>query len=149
MATRRRPGLLETVKPLFEEANRAWNEGDFRRAYAALPDDFEYHLAAAWPNARPLQGRNEVVSFFEDWREMFPDARTDRPEFIEVDDRRLILGFTVIGTGRRSGASTEMEIWQLWELNDELAPVRVTEHGSRGKAIEAAGARERIVDGPK
>jgi hypothetical protein len=142
-----RPGLLEGVKPVFEEANRAWNERDIPRAYGTLPEEFEYQLGPSWPNARPLRGRDEVVSFFEDWQETFPDARTGPLEFIEVDDRRLIVGFSVTGTGRSSGASTEMKIWQLWELTDQLVPIRVTEFGSRSAALEAGGAKERIEGG--
>jgi SnoaL-like domain len=136
-------GLLKTVRPAFEEANRAWNEGDVRRAYRTLPEDFEYRLSNIWPNARPLRGRDEVIAFFEDWRQTFPDAQAGPIEFIEVDERRLILGFPVIGTGRSSGVSTEMEIWQLWELDGTFTPTRVTEFGSRDAVLEVAGVYSR------
>ncbi|HEU4980492.1 MAG TPA: hypothetical protein VFT14_04685 [Solirubrobacterales bacterium] len=46
----------------------------------------------------------------------------ERRDFIEVNDRRLIPGFPVIGTGRTSGASTEMEIWQVWEIGEGWCP---------------------------
>lgn len=41
------------LRNLYEEANRAWNEGDFERAYQVLGDDIEYELASTWPQSRP------------------------------------------------------------------------------------------------
>jgi ketosteroid isomerase-like protein len=131
----------EFLKAL-EEGNRAWNEGDFKRAYGALPEDFEYELAANWPDARTLRGPDEVVAFFEAWRETFPDTRADLREFIQADERTVIVGFKVIGTGERSGVGTTMEIWQVWTLREGLVPVRVSEFHDRRAAIDAAGARE-------
>ena len=67
--------LGRALRQLYEEGNRAWNDGDFERAYQALGDDIEYELASTWPQSKPLHGRAEVVEFFEDFRETFPDAR--------------------------------------------------------------------------
>jgi hypothetical protein len=133
--------IFAAFKQAWQEGNRAWNEGDFRSAYGALPEDFELRLAGSWPNRREaLRGPDEIVAFFEELREMFPDAHSGPLEFIQVDDRRAIVGFLVTGTGRSSGASTEMEIWQLWEFGQELLPKRLTEFNERDAAFEAAGA---------
>ena len=131
--------FLSAFKAIFMEGNRAWNEGDIRRAYSALPEDFEFQLASTWPNARPLRGPDEVVEFFEDFQETFPGVQTEVPEFIEADERTMIVGFRVIGTGRRSGVGTAMEIWQVWEVGEGMVPVRVTEFPDRGAALDAAG----------
>ena len=131
--------LVETLRPVYEEGVRAWNAGDFRSAYGALPEGFEWRLAATWPNTKgTLRGPDEVIAFFGELREMFPDARVDRHEFVDVDERRVIVGFVVTGTGRSSGASTEMEIWQLWEVSEDLVPSRMVEYDSREAALEAA-----------
>jgi ketosteroid isomerase-like protein len=132
--------FLKAFRAIFMEGNRAWNAGDIRRAYTSLPDDFEFQLAPSWPNARPLRGPDEVVAFFEDFQETFPDVRTTLPELIEVDERTVIVGFRVIGTGRSSGAGTEMEIWQVWEVGEGMVPLRVTEFSDRDAALEAVGA---------
>jgi ketosteroid isomerase-like protein len=132
--------FLRAFRKIYEEGNRAWNEGDFKRAYAALPDDIDYRIAPTWPEARPLRGPDEVVAFFENLREAFPDARTGPLEFIEADERTVIVGFRVIGTGRSSGAGTAMEIWQVWEMREGLIPGRVTEFRERKAALKAAGA---------
>jgi ketosteroid isomerase-like protein len=131
--------LVRAVRSVYEEGNRAWNEGDFERAYQALGDDFEYHLAPTWPQSRPLRGRAEVVKFFESFRETFPDARSGPLEFVEVTERRIIVGFPVAGTGRASGVRSEMEIWQVWELAQGGMPVRVVEYPDRDGALRAAG----------
>lgn len=139
--------LLRAFKQAFEEGNRAWNEGNVKGAYAALPDDLEYRLAPAWPQARVLRGGDEVVAFFEDFQETFPDARTSSHEFMEVDERTVIVGFRVTGTGRTSGAGTAMEIWQVWELREGMVPFRVREFHQRAAALEAAGAESAAGQG--
>jgi ketosteroid isomerase-like protein len=135
--------LFKAFRESFEEGNRAWNEGDFKRAYAALPEDIEYLLTPSWPNARPLRGRDEVVAFFEDFRETFPDARAEIVEFVQADEGTVIVGFAVTGTGRSSGIGTEMEIWQLWEMREGMNPSRVREFASRDEALAAAGIKPR------
>jgi ketosteroid isomerase-like protein len=137
---------LKAFRAIYEEGNRAWNEGDVRRAYAALPEDFEHQLAPTWPNARPLRGPDEVVSFFEDFQATFPGVRTSRHEFIEVDERTMIVGFRVSGTGRTSGASTRMEIWQVWEMREGMIPSRVVEFADRDTALAAAGVNSREAE---
>ena len=124
------------LRNLYEEANRAWNEGDFERAYQVLGDDIEYELASTWPQSRPLRGRAEVVEFFEDFRETFPDVRAGPVDFVEVSDRRLIVGFPVVGTGRTSGIRIEMEVWQVWQLG-EGGIESVKEYPDRAAALAA------------
>jgi ketosteroid isomerase-like protein len=130
--------FLRTFQQLFERGNRAWNEGDVKSAYAALPDQMEYRLSPTWPDARVLHGRDEVVAFFEDFQQTFPDARTASHEFIEGGEGIVIVGFHVTGSGRSSGAGTEMQIWQVWEVSDELTPLAVAEFTDRQDALAAA-----------
>jgi len=133
--------FLRAFREGFEEANRAWNAGDVEAAYAALPDQLEYRLAPIWPEARELRTRDEVVEFFEGFQETFPDARTASHEYLEGDQGTLVVGFRVIGTGRASGAGSEMEIWQVWEVRDQadLTATRVREFTDRREALRAAG----------
>lgn len=140
--------LLKAFRESFEEGNRAWNEGDVQSAYAALPDQLEYQLAPTWPEARVLRSRDEVIGFFKDFQETFPDARTTPHEYIEGGDGALIVGFRVTGSGRSSGAGTEMEIWQVWEVRqveEGLTTTSVTEFSERRDALEAAGVKERTL----
>ncbi len=116
-----------------------------KTAYAALPDQVEYRLAATWPDAAGvLRSRDEVIEFFEDFQETFPDARTASHEYMEGPNGTVLVGFRVAGTGRTSGAVGEMEIWQVWEIRDQdnLTVTRVTEFTTRREALEAAGLQE-------
>ena len=99
----------------------------------------EYRLAPTWPDARVLHGRDQVVAFFEDFQQTFPDARTASHEFMEGSEGVVIVGFRVTGSGRSSGAGAEMEIWQVWQVSDDLIPIGVTEFSDRQDALEAAG----------
>ena len=118
--------------------------GDVKTAYAALPDQLEYRLASTWPEARVLRSRDEVIEFFEDFQETFPDARTASHEYLEGAHGTVVVGFRVAGTGRTSGLESEMEIWQVWEIRDQdsLTVTRVTEFTNRRAALEAAGLSE-------
>ena len=137
--------LLTAFRETFEAGNRAWNAGDVKRAYAALPDQLEYRLSPTWPEARVLHSRDEVVAFFEEFQATFPDARTASHEYIEADDGTVIVGFRVTGSGRSSGAGAEMEIWQVWKvqtLDDGLTATSVSEFNDRQEALDAAGAKQ-------
>ena len=136
--------FLRAFREGFEQGNRAWNAGDIKTAYAALPDQLEYRLAPTWPEARVLRSRDEVIEFFDGFQETFPDARTASHEYIEGPNGTVLVGFQVAGTGRTSGAVGEMEIWQVWEIRDQdnLTVTRVTEFTTRREAREAAGLSE-------
>jgi ketosteroid isomerase-like protein len=141
--------ILRAFREAFERGNRAWNAGDVESAYATLPDQLEYRLAPTWPEARVLRSRDEVIEFFEDFQETFPDARTASHEYLEGASGTVVAGFRVAGTGRTSGAEAEMEIWQVWEIRDQGDPTvtRVTEFTNRREAIAAAGLSEAASDG--
>ena len=85
--------------------------------------------------------------FFEDFQRTFPDAQTASHEFIEGSDGTVIVGFRVSGSGRSSGAGTEMQIWQVWQVSDELAPLGVTEFSNREDALNTAGVMESSARG--
>jgi ketosteroid isomerase-like protein len=144
-ATERESELLRFFRAAFEEGNRAWNRGDVKTAYAALPDELEYRLSPGWPEARMLRSRDEVIAFFEEFQEMFPDAQTTGHEYLEGPDGTLVVGFRVTGSGRTSGVGTEMEIWQVFqtrETDDGLTAASVTEFTDRREALEVAGIEE-------
>ena len=136
--------FLRAFREVFEQGNRAWNAGDVKTAYATLPDELEYRLAPTWPEARVLRSRDEVIEFFEGFQDAFPNAQTASHEYLEGARGTMVAGFRVAGTGRTSGADTEMEIWQVWEVldQDNLTVTRVTEFTSRHEALEAAGLSE-------
>jgi ketosteroid isomerase-like protein len=136
--------FLPAFREVFEQGNRAWNAGDVKTAYAALPEQLEYRLAPTWPESRVLRSRDEVIKFFEGFQQTFPDARTAPHEYLEGDDGSVVVGFRVTGTGRTSGAEAAMEIWQVWEVSDQdgLIVTSVTEFTDRPDALEAAGLSE-------
>ena len=135
--------LLSGFREAYLAGNRAWNEHDFERAYAGVAERVEYQLSHSWPDARPLRGRDEVVAFFDGFCETFPDVQGTVGEIVALDEETIFVGLHVTGTGRGSGATVEMALWQVWELAEGLA-VRVAEYDDRQDALEAArsgGAR--------
>ena len=144
-ATERESELLRFFREAFEQGNRAWNRGDIKAGYAALPDELEYRLSPGWPEARVLRSRDEVIAFFEEFHEMFPDAQTAGHEYLEGPDGTLIAGIRVTGSGRTSGVATEMELWQVFQTrvtDDGPTTISVTEFTDRREALEVAGIEE-------
>jgi hypothetical protein len=115
--------------------------GDVKTAYATLPDQLEYRLAATWPEARVLRSRDEVIDFFKTFQETFPDASTASHEYLEGDHGnrgRRVSGRWVganVGCGRRDG---DLQVWEILD-QDNLTVTRVTEFTNRREALEAAG----------
>lgn len=134
--------LLKAFRAAYEAGNRAWNEGDFKLAYGGLTEEVKYDLAPTWPHARPLRGQDEVIAFFQDLRETFPDVRAEPRGFMQAGERTVIVELHVLGTGSSSGVGTTMDIWQVWGMREGLRPVRVREFHDRRDAIEAAGAEK-------
>jgi ketosteroid isomerase-like protein len=134
--------FVKTFRQIYEAGDKAWNDGDFRTAFGALPEDVEWNPAPSYPEVRKLHGADEIVAYFEELRKSFPDVRTELREFIQVGERTVIVGFQGIGTGGSSGAGTTMDIWQVWEMREDLVPSQISEFFDRRAALEAAGAEE-------
>jgi ketosteroid isomerase-like protein len=145
----RESDFVRAFRVAFEDANRAWNEGDMKRAYAALADDVDYRLAPSWPSARSLRGRDEVIEFFQDLRATFPDVRAELLEFIQADETTVVAGSRVMGSGATSRAVAAMEIWQVWEMRPQLVPFRVTEFLDRRAALTSVGLKEGAQEGAR
>src|SRR5262245_21438763 len=86
------------------------------------------------------QGSKPLGLFRQVFEQTFPDARTAGHEYIEGGEGVVIVGFRVIGSGRSSGAGTEMELWQVWRVSDQLVPGEVAEFTTREDALDAARA---------
>jgi ketosteroid isomerase-like protein len=134
--------FVKTFRQIYEAGDKAWNDGDFRTAFGALPEDVEWNPAPSYPEVRKLHGPDEIVAYFEELRKSFPDVRTELREFIQVGERTVIVGFQGIGTGGSSGAGTTIDIWQVWEMREDFVPFRISEFFDRSVALEAASIEE-------
>jgi SnoaL-like protein len=126
--------------------NEAFNRGDFATAFAALAPHCEYH-SLAYATERVLVGPDAVCHFFEqEIFATFPDWRSDPVHFLEAGEEMFVVLLRGHGTGGASGAPTEVDLSQVWELREGIA-VRVREFPTWEEALSAAGLDPGTVAG--
>jgi ketosteroid isomerase-like protein len=128
---------VEVMRRAFE----AYNRGDVDAAVAYLAPECEYHATGALPGFRGISRGREGYKRFVSWlRAEFDDARIDVRELVDAGDH-VLASLTLRGRGKRSGAETSWDIWQVWTLQDGKA-VRGEGFTNREDALKAAGLEE-------
>jgi SnoaL-like protein len=119
----------------------AFNEHEFKKAFSSFPDDFEWRF---FPNApeRVAYGAHAITDVFERLVIELPDWRSEPQEFIQADERTIMVRIVGTATGRQSGVTTEREFTQVWDLGEDGLPVRVREYEHHEDAVAAAARRD-------
>ena len=130
--------LLAGFRTGYEATHEAFNRHDMDEAFGALPEDIEWRTIQAIPGAPEVcRGRDEVIAFFRDILNEWPDWHTELLSFGEPQPGLVVVEFRAHGTGRTSGIPLSGEFAQVWDLRDR--PVRVTEFANREAAREHIG----------
>ncbi len=117
----------------------AFNHGDLDAALATFPEDAEWHAFSDDPEASVLRGPEAVKQFFEEFRSVFDEWRSEPLEYEEVREGTALVHQVIRGTSRGAGVPIEVDTWDLWEVDTEsLQPVRVRQFPSRAEALEAS-----------
>jgi uncharacterized protein len=128
---------VELVRRAFE----AYSRGDIDGAVSDFAPDCRYTAAGIIPDRtgvfRGPEGYKEFISWL---RSEFDDAHAEVDELIDAGDT-VVVGSTLQGRGRQSGAPAKFTFWQVWTVQNGKF-VRGQGFTSRGEALEAAGLRE-------
>ena len=128
---------VELVRRAFE----AFNRGDHDAAFKDLAPTFEYVPSGVIPGVTDIQVGAEGMKRFVGWLlDQFDDVRIDVNEAFAQGDR-VFVSITNRGRGKRSGAETSWEVWQVFTMQGGRA-VRGEAFRTRGQALEAAGIEE-------
>ncbi len=139
---------LAAFKSRAEQVIEAFNRGDDEAAWGWLPEDFEFHPIADWPDARVARGPREVIAYFRNHlRETFPDWRGRIASVSEVGQDVYLSHLVMEGAGRAGGVPTTTNLFQVWEADGER-PLRVREFLRREEAVAAAAEAETGIGGP-
>jgi ketosteroid isomerase-like protein len=87
-----------------------------------------------------VYGRDGVREFFRQWIGAFEDWHFEIRECIDGGSS-VFVHMNQSGRGKASGATVEIDLWQVW-LFFEGKVVRFVQKRDRGGALEAAGLRE-------
>jgi ketosteroid isomerase-like protein len=133
--------FLDAFSHAHREGQRAFNEGEFERAFAGLATDVEWHMHPSLLESGVVRGREAVIRYFRGVREGI-DWRVDAQEFIEVGHLQVVVHQRGRAAGRTTGISGDRDFFQLWELGSDGQVVRVREFETFEEASEAAQLSE-------
>jgi hypothetical protein len=129
---------LEQVIELHRAAIEAFNRGDLDGTVASFPEDFEWHAVSEDPETSVLRGPAEVKKFFEGFRDVFDEWRSDPLEYRRLDDSTAYIHHVLSGTSRGAGVPVKVDAHELWDIDIErLEPRRVRQFLSRDEAMAA------------
>ena len=134
---------VEMVRQAVEEFQAGLERGDPGAFFdsPAVADDYEWIFETAALEGRSVwRGREGFLEFMRTWTEEFQDWSI-RFELIDAGDDRVVGLTHQSATGKGSGVPVEMNVGQVYELEDGRL-VRVRNYLSHEDALEAAGLEE-------
>lgn len=96
----------------------AFARGDMEAVMDSMHDDIEWVTPDSTPLGGRYHGKQEVMGFFGRLSELMSDLRVEPREFIEADDRIVVL-CRISGRGR--GGQLDMEACHVWRSRDGLS----------------------------
>jgi ketosteroid isomerase-like protein len=134
---------VEIVRLGFEEFQAGLARGDPGAVFdsGVMAPDAEWIPAPNTPGLRPVyRGRAGFVEFMGTWTEDF-EWSIDLERVIDAGDDRVVAMFHQHATGRASGATVELHMALLYELENGRV-IRMRNFLDPAQALEAAGLRE-------
>lgn len=129
---------LEQVIELHRAGIEAFNRGDLDAAVASFPEDFEWHAVSDDPETSVLRGPEEVKKFWEGFRDVFEEWRSEPLEYQRLDDGTAYIHHVLRGTSRGARVPVEVDTHELWDIDiEKLEPRRVRQFLSRDEAMAA------------
>ena len=124
------------------EANAAFNRADLDAFLEYCTDDVDFRAAeGALDDHGPIQGKDAVRAFMQDWLDLFDDFRAEPVELIDAGEEKVISVMRISGRAKLGGVETDMTYAELSTLRDGKV-ARSRQFFTRDEALEAAGLEE-------
>ena len=129
---------VEIVRRAWE----AWIRGDLDALFETFDPAVEWDTTTfeGWPESRAYHRHEGVRRFFEEWLATWERYEAGVDEYLDVDDRVLVLCWQR-GSVRGSSVPVQMDYAQLCTLKRGLV-CRMAVYSDRGEALKAVGLRE-------
>ena len=127
---------IEALRRIYSERSR----GDFTGGRELVAEE----AVISWeiPEGRTVSsGREETRQNFRSFLSQWESFVTEADEFIELDERSILVVGRMRGRGHQSGADVEARTFEIWTFKDGKV---IGQHQSfdRERALEAAGVSE-------
>jgi ketosteroid isomerase-like protein len=107
-----------------------WAEAIDHRSVEGAPDD-----------RGPIQGKDAMRAFLQDWVDTFEDFKVEAVEVIDAGGENVVMVQRISGRARLSGVDTQMQIAIHFAIRDGRITVG-REYATRSEALEAVGLSE-------
>ena len=124
------------------DAVAAFNRGDLNAWWEYWAEDIDYRAVEGAPDDHgPIQGKEAMREYVQDWLDTFDDFRFEPVEITYAGKDKVIAVIRINGRAKLSGVETDLTFAILYTIRDgEVA--RGREYWTRDEALEAAGLRE-------
>jgi ketosteroid isomerase-like protein len=120
---------------------QAWLSGDISESLAHADDDVVVTRVAPMPDATPYHGHEGMLQILADWVEGFEDFQMRPQEFIDANDRQVVMRLHQWAVGAQSGVPIEADFWFVHTMRaGKIARMGI--YGSESQALKAVGLSE-------
>jgi ketosteroid isomerase-like protein len=125
---------VEVVRRIYAD----WGRGDFRAGVELYDANVVLFLRLGFPDSGAYVGRDAIRQYMRDLLASYSDFAIVGEEFIGAGDT-VVVRILQKGTGRTSGALTELPYFQVWTFRGDSV-VRIESIATREEAMAAVGS---------
>jgi ketosteroid isomerase-like protein len=126
---------------LARRASNAWNEGGAEAVLSYLDPEVEWHPPRESMEPGTYRGHAGVREYLGRLGEVFPEARIESVDVIDVNEERVISVIRVIARSEKFGTEIDAKWAWLIKVRDGKG-IEVRTFTDRAQGLEAAGLRE-------
>ena len=105
-------------------------------------EDIDHRAAEGAVDDRgPIEGKDAMRAYMQDWIDTFDDFKTEAVELIDAGDDKVVAVLRASGRAKLSGIEAEITYAVVYTIRDGKI-ARGREYMTREQALEAAGLRE-------
>jgi ketosteroid isomerase-like protein len=124
------------------DAAAAFNRGDLNTWWEYWAEDIDYRAVEGAPDDHgPIQGKEAMREYVQDWLDTFDDFRFEPVEITDAGKDKVIAVIRISGRAKLSGVETDLTFAILYTIRDGKI-ARGREYWTRDEALEAAGLSE-------
>ena len=109
--------------------------------FESLDPEIEFHEDSRFPEAGVYRGIEAVRDYWNRFAESFDEFSFEVEDFVDLEEGRVLLLFTLTTRGKDSGATAEARPGWIYTIRDGLT-ARIDAFLDRDEALEAAGLSE-------
>jgi ketosteroid isomerase-like protein len=106
--------------------------------FGFVHEELEFREDPKFPEGGVYRGADAARAYFEQFTESFDEFVLENPEFLRVDDERVLVQFRLQMRGKGSGAPAEAFPGWVWTIREGRA-VKIEAFLDRAEARAAAG----------